>query len=116
MTNTLLSLALAGAVGLASVGCKDKFTLKGELIKDYVHKMQPEGNVYRIVVQNSEGIVTYPVIGDSAELARLERYFVSREDNGVKGDSIAINPESVIFSLDEVILLPENIKKIRQQK
>ena len=90
----------------------DPYTIKGELAQDYIQNLGSFGELYRIVVQTDKGLISYPILGEPNEIRDLERNLVSRGESPThKGDTIAINPKSSVFSLDEVILLPENIKK-----
>ncbi len=111
------TLTLAGASLLSGCGNDDeKYSLQGELVEDYVQNEGNGWNFYRIFVKTDSGIVTYPIIGDSLELVNLERQFKSREEailEGInRGDMIGINPKSNIFSLQETILTPDDIKKL----
>lgn len=89
---------------------KDPFTIHGELIDAYKQETNM-GDLYRIVVDTDKGRVTYPIIASPDEMKVLDEMFTTSTESGAKGDRIAVNPTSYIFSLDEVILTPENIKK-----
>ena len=126
---TIKKLHYMVALSLASlIGCdkKDEYPIKGELIKDVIMKSENSGQVYRVVGLNYEPSGTgripfvYSIIGSPEELTRLERELVSREErleregSDVKGDSIEINPNSNISSLDGVLLLPKDIRKVQK--
>ena len=110
-----------GALSLASlIGCDngDNYSVKGELLRDdVIQNSESFGPTYRVLVgyRDSEGAnqkFACSVIGNLYELEKLSKGFVSREENGVKGDSLEINPPSNIYGLDEVTITLDDIRKI----
>ena len=115
MKKTLVTLAL---MGLSLIGCQSdnkKYPVQGELIEDYIQNQEGGWRFYRVIVKTNNGIVTYPIIGDSVELTKLEQNFQSRKETGTKGDMVGINPVTNVFSLDEIILTPNKIKKLKKE-
>ena len=106
-------------IGFSLIGCQSdnkKYPVQGELMKDYIQDQGNGWKFYRVFVRTNNGTVTYPFIGDSVELAKLEREFQSREETGTRGEMVGINPNTKVFSLDEIVLTPDKIKKLKGEK
>jgi hypothetical protein len=113
MRKILTTLAL---IGLTLSGCQNdnrKYPVQGELMEDYIQDQGRGWKFYRVIVKTNNGMVTYPFIGDLEELKRLEQNFQSRKETGTKGDMVGINPVTNVFSLDEIVLTPNKIKKLK---
>ena len=117
MKNIIKTLALATT--LAFSGCSTdenaKFSVRGELLNDYIQKVG-DHEFYRIEINDHSkfgGYKIYLIFGDSATLRQLDEQYTSRAelDSG-RGDRIGVNPETSIFSLNKMILFPRNIKKL----
>ena len=87
--------------------------IRGELVSDYVYDT-PIGKFYRIELNTPYGRLSYPVLCDDEELIFLPDNYTSREDNSAGGDILSIDPDTNVFSLDESILLPKNIKRVEK--
>ena len=95
-----------------SIGVNDLFSVRGELLEDYVYDTG-FGEMYRIVLETDKGVVEYPVLAERDELHALNMKYVSRDEvEGRRGDTLLVNPNSHIFSLDEVVLTPKHVKRM----
>ncbi len=124
MIRTISAFGLAGLLALASCG-KDEadtgkasdenaaFSVRGELLKDGRQDIPSFGPVYRIFIRTEKGVVTYPFLASENEISEMSKRYVSREDSGTEGNYIGVNPNTNMFTLDEVMLSPENIRLIR---
>jgi len=90
--------------------------LQGELLRDYIQNEGTNNELYRINFHTTQGAGTFPVLGTPRELRALEGKFISREESGLQGDILSIDPNSNVFSLDEIILLPKHIKLVKPAK
>ncbi len=109
-----LTLLIAGGSYLGLKETKNrKFTVRGELLSDRIQNLESFGEFYRVYIKTDNGkIVTYPILASTKEIKNLNEKLVSKEESGGQGDLVAINPNTGILSLDEVVLTPEHIKKI----
>ena len=111
-----LAAVILSLTSIAAADCArsppDQYTVRGEVLLDGTQDLGQFGRMYRIVVQTKADIVSYPVLASDEEIAQLNQRFVSRAERGTNGDYVAINPKSNVFSTNEVVLLPENLKKL----
>ena len=120
LKRVILGTALVGLATVAGIYFTRDHSKKGERImgevtRDFIQET-PMGRLYRIFVETDNEEVTYPVLASPQELVSLVDNYMSREDTGKRGDIIAINPKSIIISLDERVLLPSDITVIEKTK
>jgi hypothetical protein len=106
----LIVAGIAAITGLyfAIPNKEDEFTVRGELVKDGIQRTAI-GDFYRPFVETEDGIVTFPIMGTEEELSDLDRKFVSRQEAGGRGAIVGFNPESNVFSLDEIVLTSDKM-------
>ena len=94
-----------------------KYSVRGELLDDKIQSTAI-GLFYRVNMQTEDGIVSYPILASEEGLSQLEAEFNGRyEGEGrERGNVLAINQVSNVISLDEVVLLPKNIRKLTGMK
>ncbi len=113
---TAMATTIVGGAYLAKNRTSNPFIVQGELVRDYVQNVPNFGEVYRIAIENEEGVFTYPILATSDEARILDDQFVSREETGARGDIVRVNTNTNVFSLDEIVLLSSNIRKIKSHK
>ncbi|MCD4666650.1 hypothetical protein K8R47_02465 [archaeon] len=114
LMNTLYGIGF-GALSLLSFGCSDDYNVRGKIV-DGGRWDSPFGDTYSVYVPitvkdssgNSEEIVnSFDFIGTPEELDSLDRIFSI-------GDSVKINSKSIVFSLTNKVLSPNDIKKDKE--
>ncbi len=89
--------------------------IQGEIVRDFIYD-NPMGKFYRIELEILAGKMAYPVLALPEELDELNASYKSREEAGI-GDIIVVNlKKSNIISLDEKVLLPEDIRLLPMEK
>lgn len=102
---------IAKKLGFVSLGmltlnsCSKNYPIQGYIVADTTQHI---GNYhfYRPWVNIAGGQVNYAILGDSTTVEELDRTYNV-------GDFVGIDPNTNIISLNEVILLPQNIEKIK---
>ncbi|MDO8480252.1 MAG: hypothetical protein Q7S65_00385 [Nanoarchaeota archaeon] len=105
---TLLAAAGVGYLWNSYQEEKSKWT-QGELLEDYAQDT-PMGPLYRVVIETDKGVVTYPILETPEKVREMERRYHSRKDGGI-GDKVEFSTDSLVFSLDEQVLLSKNFRK-----
>lgn len=112
ITTAIFGTAIYGDKALPTPQEPDPYTIRGELVRDYVQDLGSWGKLYRMEIEHNGELLRVPVIASEEKIRELERDLVSREERGTQGDIVGLNPNTHVTSLDEAIYTPRHVKKI----